>query len=178
MSANTRRLSAFLLLLLGTSICGAQEGTQIKDARPRKPVSGDPVIHFVATNPAPTLPAKARTDTGQPERTVEKAHWAEAKWTHSTLQLPGTKEKTVAFSSAGTVFVRASWPGSAPVAVTVVKQGSTLATAKSTKRFDGSTMATAQAKVASPGQVVIRASGSGSAAVKVDLYVGALPGAN
>jgi hypothetical protein len=177
MPVNTRCLSAFLLLLLGASICRAQEA-QVKDTRPRKPVSGDPVIHFAASNPRPTLPAKARTGSGPAERTEERAHWAEARWTHATLQLPGTKEKTIAFPSAGTVFVRASWSGSAPVAVTVVKQGSTLATAKSAKRFDGSTVATAQAKVASPGQVVIRASGSGSAAVKVDLYVGALPGAD
>lgn len=174
MPVHTRCLSVCLLLLLGASLGRAQEGAQVKDAPPRKPVSGDPVIHFSASNPRPTLPAKALAGSGRAERTEEKTHWSEAQWTHSTLQLPGTKEKAVAFRSAGTVFVRASWSGSAPVALTVVQQGSTLATAKTTKRFDGSTVATAQAKVASPGQVVIRATGSGSS--KVDLYVGARPG--
>lgn len=176
---NVKRLFASLLLLLmaAPAASRAQEGAQVKDAAPRKPVSGDPVIHFDASNPAPTLPAKARAGTGRTERTEEKARWGEAKWTHATLQLPGTKEKTVAFPAAGTALVRASWSGSAPVSVTVVQQGNTLATAKNVKRFDGSTVATAQAKVA-PGQLVIRATGSGSAAVKVDLYVGAMSGAD
>lgn len=176
MPVKTRCLSTFLLLLLGAPICVAQQGPRIEDAPPRKPVSGDPVIRFAASNPKPTLPAKARIERGRPERTEEKARWADAKWTHAILQLPGTKEHAVSLPSAGAVLVRASWPGSAPVTVTILKQGNTLATANTTKRFDGSTVATAQAKVPASGQVVVRASGSPS--VKVDLYVGALTGAD
>jgi len=84
----------------------------------------------------------------------------------------------VTSAGCGTVLVRASWPGPSAVALTIQKQGATLATATSSKRYDGAMIATAQAKVPSAGEVVIRAAGPGSQSLKVDLYVGVLAAAH
>ena len=169
-----------LLLLLPAAVCAAQDAPVVRETQPRKPVTGDPALKASASPPAsqPPLPARALAAGARAEREPEKASWGEAKWTRATLQLPGTPQKAVTVPAAGTVLVRASWPGTAPVGLTIQKQGSTLATATSTKRFDGATVATAQAKVPTAGEVVIRASGPGSQSVKVDLYVGILPAAH
>ena len=72
------------------------------------------------------------------------------------------------------VLVRATWKGSPTLAVSVVKQGATVATTKVTRRFDGEMVATAQAELTSAGDIVIQASDSGSQPAKVDVYVGIL----
>lgn len=166
-----------MLLLLPAAVCAAQDAPVVRETQPRKPVTGDPVLNPSPSNSHPGLPARALTEGARADREPEETHWASARWTRATLQLPGTAQKTVTVPAAGTVLVRASWPGPSSVGLTIQKQGATLATATASKRFDGEMIATAQAKVSSAGEVVIRAAGPGSQSVKVDLYVGVLAAA-
>ena len=166
-----------VLLLLAAVCAAAQDAPRpvVKETQPRRPVHGDPALNPDSANQHPGLPARALAQGSRAEREPEKAHWESARWTRATLQLPSDAQKTVTVPAAGTLLVRASWPGPSDLDLTIQKRGATLATAKATKRSDGAMVATAQAKVPSAGEVVIRAAGGGSHAVKVDLYVGVLP---
>jgi len=172
-----RKLVWALVLLIPAAVCAAQDSAVVKDTQTRKPVTGDPVVSVSPSNPHPGLPPGALSAGGRVEREAENARWESAKWTRATLQLPGTTQKSVIVPAAGTVLVRASWPGPSAVGVAIQKGGATLATATPVKRFDGAMVATTQAKVSTAGEVVIRATGSGSQLVKVDLYVGILEAA-
>jgi hypothetical protein len=167
--------SARILLLLSAAVCVAQQAPVVKETQPRRPIHGDPALNPQSGGRHPVLPARALAQESRAEREEEDSRWGTARWTRATLQLPGTAQKTVTVPAAGTVLVRASWPGPSALDVTIEKQGTTLATAKATKRSDGGMVATAQAKVSSAGEVVVRAAENGSQSVKVDLYVGVRP---
>lgn len=165
------------LLLVPAAVCAAQDTPVVRETQPRRPVKGDPVLNPAPANRHPGLPARALAQGARADREPEKAHWASARWTRARLQLPGTAQNAVTVPAGGTVLVRASWRGPYAVGLTIQKQGATLATATTSKRYDGSMVATAQAKVPYAGEVVIRAAGPGSQSVRVDLYVGVVPDA-
>jgi hypothetical protein len=162
--------------LLLAAVCAAQDAPRVRESQPRSRVDGDPVVNPSRSRPHPGLPARARAEGERGEAVRERTNWAAARWTRATLQLPGTTQKAIAVPAPATLLLRASWTGP-PVAVTIVKQGITLATATPRRRFDGVMIATIQAKVPAAGEVVIRATESGSQPVKVDLYVGVLAAA-
>jgi hypothetical protein len=172
-----RYLWALLLLLAAASV--AQDvPARIRELQPRTLVSDDQAVNPSSFKSRPALPARARAEGARARVERANAGWESARWTRAVLQLPGTAQKTIAVSAPSTLLIRASWTSQSDLAVTVVKGTSTLATARLAKRFDGERIATAQVRVPSAGDIVIRATGSGSQPVKVDLFVGVLAAAH
>jgi hypothetical protein len=162
------------LLLLAMTASAQDVPVAIKDSALRPPASDNPIVNPSSLKPLPSLPAKALAQKARSEEEEREQGWGSAQWTHASLQIPGSAQQTIKVAAPSNVLVRATWRGSPTLAVSVVKQGATVATTKAIKRFDGDMVATAQAKLTSAGDIVIQASDSGSQPAKVDVYVGIL----
>jgi hypothetical protein len=172
----TRRagVATLLVSLLVVSVLAQPSPRpRVREVPGRKRVSGDPLINPATTNPHPGLPTSARREErgATPERHDET--WAAARWTTSTLQLPGNAKKTISVAAPSIVLIRASWPDQSDLTVRATRGNTTLASAKGIKKPGIGKVASTQVKVPSPGNIVIGATGPGSP--KVTLYVGILP---
>jgi hypothetical protein len=162
------------LMLLAVTASAQNAPATLKESTPQPRASDDPHINPLSSKALPSLPAKAREQKARFEEEERTQGWGSARWTHSSLQLPGQAQQTISVSAPSHVLVRASWTGSPTLTVRVVNQGATVATIDPTKRHDGEMVGTAHAKLSSAGNIIIQASDSGSQSAKVDVYVGIL----
>lgn len=164
-----------LLVLLALAVACARARTrgptiepEIREARGRAPVSGDPLVD--PSKPRISLPAAAFTDR---KRGGSFADHERTRWDHSTLSVAGVAERAVVVGAPSIVLVRASWREDADLAVSVIANGVTLGSGNTIRRPDGHRLATVRVKVPSAGEVLIRTTG-GQLPVSVDLHVGIL----
>jgi len=163
---------AVLSLFLAAASAFAQPNPRprVREAAGRRHVKDDPVVNPSATThplPAPARPAGERVIPDE----KRNDGWAAARWTTSTLQLPGNAKKTISLPAPSIVLVRASWPDDSDVTVSVARGGTTLKSVKGAKTPGVGRVATARVKVPSAGNIVIGATAPGSS-TKVTLYVG------
>ncbi len=167
---------AMLLVFLLAAATFAQPSPRprVREAAGRGHVSGDPVVNPSTSNRHPGLPARARSDHERATSERRDETWAAARWTTSTLRLPGNAKKTISLSAPSIVLIRASWPDQSDLTVSVAKGNATLTSVKGTKTPGVGKIATMQVKVPSAGNIVIGATGPGSPSSNVTLYVGVL----
>lgn len=148
---------------------------RVREVAGHKRVSGDPLVNPATANRHPGLPDAARPEHergASPERHDET--WAAARWTTSSLQLPGNARKTISVTAPSTVLIRASWPDQSDLTVSVARGNTTLGSARGTKKPGVGKIATTQVKVPSAGNITIGVTGP-SPGTKVTLYVGIVP---
>ena len=173
MSHRLRSLALVSLLFVAGSVLAQPSPPQprIVEGAARDQVGNDPVVNPSSSVRHPGIPAEALAESGRPrEEETERETWAEARWSTSTLELPGNAKMTISVARRSILLVHANWPGQSDLTVTVTRGNTTL------KAFQGAIepgigrVVAGQVKVPSAGDVVIGASGPGSP--KITLYVG------
>jgi hypothetical protein len=170
------RYLLILPILFPTSAVAQAGKTKVEEIAPRARISENRLVNPATTAPSPQLPAAAlskgkHTDDEEGKR----AGWERAKWRLSSLHVAGTAQVTVQVASPSTLLIKAVWPASADnLTVSVLKGGKTLTSVKPTQRFDGYKTAIAHVKVASAGNITVKASGGGTKPVNMKLYIGTI----
>ncbi len=143
---------------------------RVVEGAARGQVANDPVINPSSTSRHPGLPAAALAGSGAPDTREKEKTWAAARWTMSTLQLPGNAKKTIPIARRSTLLIRASRSDQSDLTLTVTKGNMTLQSVKGMTVPGVGRVATARVEVPAAGDVVITAGGAGPA--KVTLHVG------
>ena len=106
----------------------------------------DRILNPLSLQPHATLPKAAVAGRNKKEHDTPSG-WETAAWTHSTLQVAGINQHSVAVATPSTVLVKASWSGKTPISVSVVQGSSVLGTADVKQTFEGNSNATLHVKV-------------------------------
>lgn len=164
-----------MVVVLAAAAAWAQPpaGPRIRETTPARRVADDPAVNPKSTAPPPRIPARALVDDGPVEPEERREGWAVARWTVHRLQVPANAKRTISVPAPSVLLIRASWPDTADVTITVTRGGTSLATIKAGSPAAGGRLATARVNVPSPGEVVIAA--SGAASTRVTLHTGVLP---
>jgi len=167
-------LAAIILSLNAAASPQAPPRPRVEETSPRARAQDDPTIHPSAGSRPPALPARALAERGREEPGERRTEgWALAQWKVYTLQLPSSARLPIAITTPSILMIRASWPTPADLTISVLRGGTSLKSVRGVSAPLGGQLATARIDVASPGQVVVAASGTGSATVT--LHVGILP---
>ena len=145
----------------------------IKESPKRVRISDNPLVNPASSKPLPSLP-RALYSAPRTEKEIGDSGWQKARWSHYTLRVSGAANKSLSIATPSVVMLKASWHNKTEITFSLIKNGTTIASAKSGIRFDKSRLATIHAKVPSAGNLVIRAANSTSTPAAVDLYVGIL----
>ena len=145
----------------------------IKESPKRVRISDNPLVNPASFKPLPSLP-RAAYSAPRTEKEIEDSGWQKARWSHYTLRVSGAANKSLFIATPSVVMLKASWHNKTEITFSLIKNGTTIASAKSGTRFDKSRLATIHAKVPSAGNLVIRAANNTSTPAAVDLYIGIL----
>ena len=171
----TRLLLAALILSLDAA-ASPQPARQprVEETSPRARVASDPAIQPSTGARPPALPARALAERGREEPGERRTEgWAVAQWKVYTLQLPSSARLPIPITAPSVLMIRASWAVPADLTISVVRGGTSLKSVRGVSAPLGGQLATARVNITSPGQVVVAASGTGTATVT--LHVGILP---
>lgn len=174
MSLRWRGLVSFVFLFVaGSAWAQASPRTQVVEGAERRRAADDPAMNPSSPTTPPDLPVAALGGSGPREPAErERGTWAAARWTTSTLQLPGNAKKTTSVARASTLMIRASWPGPADLTISIRRGNATLKSVKGKAKRGVGRLATALVRVPAAGNVVITVTGPGSS--KVTLHIGVL----
>ena len=164
-----------MVIVLAASSTSAQQAPRprVRETTPARRVADDPAVNPKSSAPRPAIPARALVDDGRGEEEERREGWAVARWTAHTLQVPADAKRTISIAAPSVLLIRASWPESRDVTITVTRGGTSLATIRGGSPAAGGRLAPARVNVPSPGEVVIAA--SGAASTRVTLHTGVLP---